>query len=115
MKPLILVLAVLCSACLPAPPRPASEESINAAQLDYIRCMDAAAKALDDHRSDASTIAMGVSAMCRPEFNRSVDLVGQQFAPEPKLMFKRKAESHHLELATSIVLKRRQSDKEQNK
>lgn len=115
MKRLIILAALAIAGCLPSPPRPASDETIRAAQLDYIRCMDNAAKELDDHWSDASTIAMGVSAMCQPEFNRSVELVGQQYAPEPKLMFKRKAESHQLEMATSVVLKRRQLDKTQEK
>jgi hypothetical protein len=39
----------------------------------YVRCLKRAAKKLDDHRSDPATIAQGMMAACRNEFDADVE------------------------------------------
>jgi hypothetical protein len=102
------VLLLTLTSCAPQhrPFVPSAEQS---ATVDrYSLCLWKAAKASDDHISDAATIGLAILPMCAADFQQSMDALTKDMSLEEKAMFLRKAHAQRLELATAAVVKSRQ-------
>jgi hypothetical protein len=69
--------------------------------------LHAAAIKLDDGRSEASTIALGLRPSCADEFARSRDLYAQSLNPAAAQIFHRTDDQAFVQLATAAVLEER--------
>jgi hypothetical protein len=83
---------------------PATEKEKRDAFFAYFSCLDAAAREMDDDRSDASTIALSIKSLCASQFARTVELEGGRFNPAARRPFQSKVEDSQLEMATQAVL-----------
>ncbi|HEX3431318.1 MAG TPA: hypothetical protein VHT03_10560 [Rhizomicrobium sp.] len=63
MRTLVLALTTVALIGCEAPPAAKVQQALQA----YVRCMHSAARALDDHRSEASAIAAAVASKCSGE------------------------------------------------
>ncbi len=100
----ILMLAIcLVSACA-KPTLPATAEEQNKAGETYILCLRNAARAMDDHTSDAASIATAIKPRCAAEFSRSTETFGRSLNPEARRMFEQDLAGMQLEQATAVVL-----------
>jgi hypothetical protein len=75
--------------------------------LDF--CLRAAARKLDDGRSEASTIALGLRPSCAGEFARSRDVFGRNLNPTAREIYDQKDQAAFIQVATSVVLEERTS------
>jgi hypothetical protein len=83
---------------------PATEKEKRDAFFAYFSCLDAAAREMDDGRSDASTIALGIKSLCASQFARTVELEGRSLNPAARRLFESKAQNSQLEMAAQAVL-----------
>jgi hypothetical protein len=83
---------------------PATEKEKRDAFFAYFSCLDAAAREMDDGRSDASTIALGVKSLCASQFARTVELEEERLNPAARRLFESKVRDSQLEMATQAVL-----------
>jgi hypothetical protein len=83
---------------------PATEKEKRDAFFAYFSCLDAAAREMDDGRSDASTIALGIKSLCASQFARTVELEGPSLNPAARQPFGSKVQDSQLEMATQAVL-----------
>jgi hypothetical protein len=83
---------------------PATEKEKRDAFFAYFSCLDTAAREMDDGRSDASTIALGIKSLCASQFARTVELEGRSLNPAARQLFESKAQSSQLEMAAQAVL-----------
>jgi hypothetical protein len=83
---------------------PATEKEKRDAFFAYFSCLDAAAREMDDGRSDASTIALGIKSLCASQFARTVELEGGRLNPAARRLFESKVQDSQLEMATQAVL-----------
>jgi len=65
----LLALALILPASAHAQNEADSQKALQAAQVEMMKCFFGQASVLDDHVSDASTIATGVLSSCAPQFN----------------------------------------------
>jgi hypothetical protein len=86
---------------------PATEKEKHDAFFAYFSCLDAAAREMDDGRSDASTIALGIKSLCASQFARTVELEGRSRNPVAQRPFESKAQNSQLEMAMEAVLAER--------
>lgn len=77
------ILTLLLLVPMAAVAQPGSEGA-EAAKRDFYRCLALQANELDDHRSDASTVAKGVLAKCDDQFSRMIDAATQDASPSAK-------------------------------
>lgn len=104
----VLAAASLLAACATVPPpQEASEKEINAALDPFIACLHINARKLDDHRSDASVIALSLRAACSAEFQRSLEVFMQGHNPAVRRMFMRDSEQLFMRQAVRAVLDQR--------
>jgi hypothetical protein len=94
-----------CATNAPAPE--VTDDERNEAREGLHSCLRAAARKLDDNRSDASTIALGMRPLCTAEYVRDRDLYSRRMSPEGRLIYNRKVEEAFLQIATSVVLEER--------
>jgi hypothetical protein len=101
-----LIGLILISACSQPPnePKP-SEADKKAAYQAYAACLYSNAVALDDGRSDASTIGMAVRSACRSDYMKTVRIEIQGKGPDYARGFLETAQKADLEIATTAVLK----------
>jgi hypothetical protein len=83
---------------------PATEKEKRDAFFAYFSCLDAAAREMDDGRSDASTIALGIKSLCASQFARTVELEGRSLNPAARRLLESKVQDGQLEMATQAVL-----------
>jgi hypothetical protein len=83
---------------------PATEKEKHDAFFAYFSCLDAAAREMDDGRSDASTIALGVKSLCASQFALTVELEGRSLNPAARQLSGSKVQDSQLEMATQAVL-----------
>jgi len=99
-----LALAVL--GCATKPPEATDQERTEVLQA-VIACLHAAAIKLDDERSEASTIALGLRPSCAAAFARSRDVYAQSMNPSAAQLFHRTDDQAFIQLATAAVLEER--------
>lgn len=102
----VSVCLLLC-ACVSGGPPPATSQEGEAAQTKWLDCMIQAAIRLDDHRSDASTVAMAVASACAKEYVASAETYTRGMTLGAAAIFNSKAESRQMQWATTAVLKER--------
>jgi hypothetical protein len=83
---------------------PATEKEKRDAFFAYFSCLDAAAREMDDGRSEASTIALSIKSLCASQFARTVELEGRSVNPAARRSFGSKVQDSQLEMATQAVL-----------
>jgi hypothetical protein len=100
------ILALTLGGCATKPPAATNQERDDAmAALDS--CLHAAARKLDDGRSEASTIALGLRPSCAGEFARSRDVYGSQLNPAASQIYHRTDDQAFIQVATAAVLDER--------
>ncbi len=99
---LVILLTTTCLAASQQPP--ATEKEKRDAYFAYFSCLDAAASEMDDGRSDASTIALGVKSLCASQFAPTVELERRSLNPAARRWFESKVQNSQLEMATRAVL-----------
>jgi hypothetical protein len=83
---------------------PATEKEKRDAFFVYFSCLDVAAREMDDGRSDASVIALGIKSLCASQFARTVEPEGGRLNPAARRLFESKVQDSQLEMATQAVL-----------
>ena len=83
---------------------PATEREKRDAFFTYFSCLDAAAREMDDDRSDASAIALGIKSLCASQFASTVELEARSLNPAARRLFESKAQNSQLQMATQAVL-----------
>jgi hypothetical protein len=99
-------LALTLAGCASNPPQ-ATDQERNEAMTALDACLHAAARKLDDGRSEASTIALGLRPSCAAEFVRSRDVYGRQLNPAARQMYDDKEQAAFIQIATAAVLEER--------
>jgi hypothetical protein len=88
----------------------ASSPAEKAAATDrYIACLFGAADRLDDRKSDALTVAVGILPLCEQSWNAMNETEGQGMPLEAYYSFKNKMMVRRLETATAVVMQNRQT------
>ncbi len=105
----LLLGAALLAACATTAPPAASEQERTEAMIAYMACLHVNARKLDDHRSDAATIAIGLRSVCADSFLKSLETYSRQMNPVARRMFMNKAEDSFIRQATTAVLDERAS------
>ena len=99
-------LALLLAGCTTSPPK-ASDQERNEVMPALNACLDAAARKLDDGKSEASTIALGLRPSCTAEFARSREVYARSLNPMASQMYHRMDEEAFMQVATAAVLNER--------
>ena len=105
----IFLLGLLLSSCEQAqPPHPSEEEQKSAFQaLDA--CLIDHARVLDDHISDAQTIADAVLAACAPQRHTAIELYGRRLAPQDQSSYRERTQEATRQSAVQAVLNARKA------
>jgi hypothetical protein len=90
--------------------RPASKADIDEATAIYVDCLVRMARNLDDGRSPAMDVAVGVASACASERYRSAQLTAQGMNPQAQMMFMRKVSANGPSFAVGAVLRERRGD-----
>jgi hypothetical protein len=105
---LALTLAGSLSDCASSPsPQPVTEQEKNEASEAFIACLVAADRRLDDHISDASTIALALRPFCNAQFVRSFELGARGLSPYGQELYDEQADATFLRVATTVVVDER--------
>lgn len=75
----------------------------------YLDCLTNATRQLDDHHSDASTVAQAIAPMCLAEFQRHVTFEGRFLNPNARRIFERRVSELQFQTALQVVLHNRQT------
>jgi hypothetical protein len=84
-----------------------SPEEENDANYALVACLHTAAQRLDDRRSDASAVALGLRPACAGEFARFRQIAGRNLNPAARQIFRRNDDQSFMQIATMIVLEER--------
>ncbi len=103
---LICWLASGVFGCATKPPEATAQETDQVFNALFA-CLHAAAKKLDDNRSDATSIAMAMKPLCAGEFSQSRDIEGRRLNPTARVLYDRKELEAFLSIATTVVLDER--------
>jgi hypothetical protein len=101
-----IAIALLLTCCATKPPE-ASYQERDEAILALDLCLHAAARKLDDGRSKASIIALGLKTLCAGEFARSRDVYARSLNPAAAQIFHRRDDEVFMQAATTAVLDER--------
>jgi hypothetical protein len=84
-----------------------TEQEKNEASEAFIACLVAADRRLDDHISDASTIALALRPFCNAQFVRSFELGARGLSPYGQELYDEQADATFLRVATTVVVDER--------
>jgi hypothetical protein len=87
----------------------AAKAEQDASTKAYAVCLMSAAKRLDDHISDATTIAQGAMSACAAEFNEDVRAYSRDLGPEGEQSVASKLRQGSLSSAIQFVLTNRKA------
>ena len=73
----------------------------------FFACLVTEARRLDDHISDAGTIALSLRPFCNAQFVRSYELWGRGLSPYGQELYDEKADATFLRFATAVVVDER--------
>ena len=96
-------LVLMLAGCVARPPQATDQERTEALTA-LEACLHAAARKLDDGRSEASTIALGLRPSCAAEFARSRDVFARHLSPAASQMYHRTDDEAFIQVATAAVL-----------
>lgn len=99
-----VVLGSALSGCATGPsgPTPAQVSAQHDAESALAACARQNAADVDDHMSDASTIAIALHTRCNREYTALVDAFAAPLAPMPALRFRQQAYGEHQEVETFL-------------
>jgi hypothetical protein len=103
----ILVAGLAASFLLPAcamTSMPSVEQGESEGTSGYVACLDAAARHLDDGRSDVATIAAAVKSACATKFAEPVKTPGATLNAAARKKYEERLQARQLELSTMVVL-----------
>jgi hypothetical protein len=100
-------LALALADCVATPPPQATDQERSEVLMTLEVCLHAAAKKLDDGRSEASTVALGLRPSCAGEFARSRDIYARSLNPAAAQIFHRSDDQAFMQTATAVVLDER--------
>ena len=101
-------LVTLLAGCETKPPAPpATSEDREQALSALNACLQAAARKLDDGRSEASTVALALRPSCAAEFARSRDLYARSLSSQASQMYHKMDDQTFKRAATNAVLEER--------
>jgi len=103
----ILFAGLAVSCLLPAcatTSLPSVEQGENEGISGYVDCLDAAARRLDDGRSDVATIAAAVRRACAAKFAEPVKMPGATMNAAARQKYEERLQARQLELSTMVVL-----------
>jgi hypothetical protein len=101
------LVAAACALNLAACATAAPQAQINSNNDIAFACMQQRASSLDDHTSDALTVAYALVAACNKEITQAADTISQGNGLENREYTRRRMNEASLKLATEIVLKQR--------
>jgi hypothetical protein len=99
-------LASIAAGCA-AKPSVTSDQERNDAMLALDACLHSAARSLDDGRSEADTIALGLRPSCAAQFVLSRDVYASQLNAAAAQLYHRTDDQAFMQLATAAVLAER--------
>jgi hypothetical protein len=103
MRGWLIAVCLALSGCASAGPTQDTQQGIQ----DVISCLKLSAQKLDDLRSDATSVAYGLTGACSSEINRSIEAGGQGMTFEVYQSFRARTNAFWLKTATEIVLSAR--------
>ena len=107
LKPLQTLATVAFSATALAAEPANSHQAAQNAEIEMLKCFFAQAVSLDDHVSDASTIAQGVVSACHPQINDWKYAYSAEYRPLAATQFRERLDRMAPGLAVEAVLKAR--------
>jgi hypothetical protein len=116
----VSVFALTLAACAPSmppglpnpPPQPVNTDAMAATTLAYNACLDRNAARLDDHKSDAATIAEAIQADCFAEGEAVLVAFAQGIAPVAAHRLREGMRNDMTRFAIEAVLRERASRSE---
>jgi len=104
---LTLALACSLSGCEETSIDAKTQPMLHDALSDYVECLEAAARRVDDGRKSVMTAAHEIKEICAPKFVSSV--IGQSAAQDAKTqrMSQERLQARELELSTMVILDER--------
>ena len=81
-------------------PDPASDQVMHV----LVTCLHAAARRLDDGRSDAATVALSIRSACVPEYFTARDVIGRHVSPAVRQMYIQEVDASFAQTAIAVVL-----------
>jgi hypothetical protein len=81
-----------------------TEQEKNEASEAFIACLVATDRSLDDHISDASTIALALRPSCNAQFAQSFELGARGLSPYGQELYDSHADAVFLRMATAVVV-----------
>jgi hypothetical protein len=81
-----------------------------AASKAYVSCLGRAAKRLDDHKSDPTTIARGMLSACGAQFDEDVRVHSQHLDSDGKRKVASRLRDDGLTIGVELVLKNRRCE-----
>ena len=102
----IVTLLAGCETKPPAPP-PATSGEREQAVIALNACLQAAARKLDDGKSEASTVASALRPSCSAEFARSRDLYARGLSSQQASQYHLQDDQAFKQAATNAVLEER--------
>ena len=105
LGPLVGLATVAFSAtAVAAEPADPHQDAQNA-EIEMLKCFYAQAASLDDHVSDASTIAQGVVSACHPQINDWKYAYSAEYRPLAATQFRERLDRMAPSFAVEAVLK----------
>lgn len=102
-----IVSLTALAACVGTAPT-ASKAEQQAADEAFYKCVETNANAMDDGRSDASTVAAVVRSACKEQYGRSLAVAARGLSPAAQQSVFRDMRNADLEYAVKTVLRLRQ-------
>jgi hypothetical protein len=99
----LLLLGLWLSSCAKAPPPQPSEDEQKRAFQALDTCLIDHARRLDDHRSEAQTIADAVLAACAQHQHRAIELYGRRLAPQDQPAYRARTQEATRQSALQAV------------
>jgi starvation-inducible outer membrane lipoprotein len=106
---MLLLLGLLLSSCAKAPPPPPSEDEQKRAFQALDTCLIDHARLLDDHRSEAQTIADAVLAACAQQQHTAIELYGRRLSPQDQPAYRERTQEATRKSALQAVLNARRA------
>ena len=98
-----LAVSFLLAACATTS-MPSVEQGDTEGISGYVACLDAAARRLDDGRSDVATIAAAVRSACAVKFAEPAKKPGATMNAAARKKYEERLQARQLELSTMVVL-----------
>jgi hypothetical protein len=103
----VLFAGLAASCLLPAcamTSMPSVEQRDSEGISGYVGCLEAAARRLDDGRSEVATIAAAVRSACAAKFAEPVKMPGAPMNTAARKKYEERLQARQLELSTMVVL-----------